>query len=1183
MDAPIDRVNLDRYRLEEHVTRAIEKAYSLAQGEPLTGGHLLQGALIVAQASKSQAFMKLAELLPVRAVPYARDVERPDLSAIPVSRPLAQSFANAQDFLLDGKAVWGRDYITIALLAREDSSLEELAREARTDIGKVRSSWLDYVRTSEQRRGAGSWEKWWYVAGFTPERAATPEPAATPEATATPQPAESAAQKSGAAVPLDLAKWNLSDGASDILQAAVERIRGAPQNIAVSTTAVLLEMAEMGRPGTDPQWVADFLRHAFAESGPGYEAVIRKYRRRTTRESKGVERKLVMMMPGLAWSLECAQDIARRTTGAPRIAGRHLLAGLIAEPPQPYALGAHQRLAEIGVDVPLLRERLYQWVQGYGDDDTQWREVLVAAGPQPWRRAQFDADRTTGPDLLNIEQDVVALATLIAARDSSPPLSIGLFGDWGSGKTFFMDRLRRTVAHLSDEARKAGAMQRDLPFYKHIVQIEFNAWHYVEGNLWASMVEHILANLRKDDRPTETEVLQKHWIEKLGFAEQAKSAAETNREKARRKVDDAEGAVRETQLAHEEKKKEVEKLCAARAARDFRLSGALPVIRQALAPLGLAPLSDALNDLQSSLREARSTIERGNAVITPLLRAKDRTARLASLIVIVLGASAAAAAVGWIVSRLGSDLVAQISSYATAAAGLVMGAVPWIRKQTAWVSQRVKEIEDGQRVLNEEEARSLAEVAAKTAKAEAELQLARQEYLLAQQKAEQARKDQAAAAADLAAATTASLLGRFVQDRAASDDYRKHLGVLALVRRDFEQLSRLIEEDNWKLSPSDADKERYGKLEKIASLELEARDDSTRINRIVLYIDDLDRCPPKTVVSVLQAVHLLLAFPLFVVVVGVDARWVARSLETRYRELLHVDSVDPADEVDELFGVARSQDYLEKIFQIPLWLKPMNAGGARRMVNGLLRKALPAVSRVPIQATAVSGQAPAHSAQPAPVNGPANPAEGVPTVAVSAEPAPAGASASAPAPAAEALKKPERVVPNIESLDIKDFELNAIDGLSPLLGRSPRALKRFVNLYRLMKAGLSQQRLKAFLRHGDEKTADFDAVLFLLAVDTGLPRISRALFDAIQTLSQSRDAAIDADALLKELDGRVTERSADQARFEAWMRPRSKLIEPETLKKMASWISDVSRYSFQAAPFDSGRKTSPGRKAKKDA
>ena len=39
-------------------------------------------------------------------------------------------------------------------------------------------------------------------------------------------------------------------------------------------------------------------------------------------------------------------------------------------------------------------------------------------------------------------------------------------------------------------------------------------------------------------------------------------------------------------------------------------------------------------------------------------------------------------------------------------------------------------------------------------------------------------------------------------------------------------------------------------------------------------------------VDVLQAVHLLLHFPLFVVVMAVDARWVSRALKERFPHLL---------------------------------------------------------------------------------------------------------------------------------------------------------------------------------------------------------------------------------------------------------------------------------------------------------
>ena len=54
--------------------------------------------------------------------------------------------------------------------------------------------------------------------------------------------------------------------------------------------------------------------------------------------------------------------------------------------------------------------------------------------------------------------------------------------------------------------------------------------------------------------------------------------------------------------------------------------------------------------------------------------------------------------------------------------------------------------------------------------------------------------------------------------------------------------------------------------------------------RIVLYIDDLDRCPPDRVVEMLEAVNLILTLDVFIVVVAVDARWMIRSLECQYRE-----------------------------------------------------------------------------------------------------------------------------------------------------------------------------------------------------------------------------------------------------------------------------------------------------------
>src|SRR5262249_25138930 len=99
-------------------------------------------------------------------------------------------------------------------------------------------------------------------------------------------------------------------------------------------------------------------------------------------------------------------------------------------------------------------------------------------------------------------------------------------------------------------------------------------------------------------------------------------------------------------------------------------------------------------------------------------------------------------------------------------------------------------------------------------------------------------------------------------------------------------------------------------------------------DRIVLYIDDLDRCSHEQVYAVLQAIHLLLAFELFVVVVGVDVSWVEGAVAKYFEG-------DLAGEEPAEAGARpkprsdrrkRAADYLEKIFQIAFWLQPLSTG-----------------------------------------------------------------------------------------------------------------------------------------------------------------------------------------------------------------------------------------------------------------
>jgi predicted KAP-like P-loop ATPase len=71
------------------------------------------------------------------------------------------------------------------------------------------------------------------------------------------------------------------------------------------------------------------------------------------------------------------------------------------------------------------------------------------------------------------------LSTVMADKDTPMPLSVGLFGEWGSGKSYFMGLLR-------GEVKKLGEQDPDR-YHTDIVQLGFNAWHYSDSNLWASI------------------------------------------------------------------------------------------------------------------------------------------------------------------------------------------------------------------------------------------------------------------------------------------------------------------------------------------------------------------------------------------------------------------------------------------------------------------------------------------------------------------------------------------------------------------------------------------------------------------------------------------------------------------------------------------------------------------------
>jgi tetratricopeptide (TPR) repeat protein/Cdc6-like AAA superfamily ATPase len=84
-------------------------------------------------------------------------------------------------------------------------------------------------------------------------------------------------------------------------------------------------------------------------------------------------------------------------------------------------------------------------------------------------------DRATYNDLLNFSEIIKPLADLIAERHEH--LTIGIYGDWGSGKTSFLQQL------------EAQLKVKD----KSIYTIWFNAWKYnKDENLWSALIQTII-------------------------------------------------------------------------------------------------------------------------------------------------------------------------------------------------------------------------------------------------------------------------------------------------------------------------------------------------------------------------------------------------------------------------------------------------------------------------------------------------------------------------------------------------------------------------------------------------------------------------------------------------------------------------------------------------------------------
>ncbi len=85
----------------------------------------------------------------------------------------------------------------------------------------------------------------------------------------------------------------------------------------------------------------------------------------------------------------------------------------------------------------------------------------------------------------------------------------------------------------------------------------------------------------------------------------------------------------------------------------------------------------------------------------------------------------------------------------------------------------------------------------------------------------------------------------------------------------------------------------------------------TNIEKIVVLIDDLDRCSPDTIIGTLEAIKLFLFTKKTAFIIGADERLIKYAVRRRFPEI-------PGDATEV------GRDYLEKLIQYPIRIPPLN-------------------------------------------------------------------------------------------------------------------------------------------------------------------------------------------------------------------------------------------------------------------
>ncbi|MFH6937076.1 P-loop NTPase fold protein [Flavobacterium sp. FlaQc-30] len=648
------------------------------------------------------------------------------------------------------------------------------------------------------------------------------------------------------------------------------------------------------------------------------------------------------------------------------------------------------------------------------------------------------SDLESGKDYLNITPDVNSFALLLAAKSFAPPLAIALLGRWGSGKSFFMNKLKQKIIDLSDSASNH--------FCEGIVHVHFNAWSYMDANLWASITTRIFEGLHhyiKSDTLASGHIdeIEKRLTEDLSVIKEELAHLKNKKEEIDKQLEVLE--VNQTNI----KKVLDDKI---KIVRENSLKSILTTVDKEFKVQ--EKIQSAINENESIVKnidefkkivpeqywyrpeEMYEKIRSVPTFIRLFTSSPNRRYNCIWLVVTLLLLVGIPSLIWWFRHEIGSNtFILTPGAWMTISflGAIYVRAVKVYKDVSPFFAKMWRIKEDYLKQKND----AIFEFEQQQKALAYEIEYNKSELDSISTQITNVKIVQSTVVFKMENSLSTAALYEFIEKRCNSEDYKKHLGLVSIVRKDFEILSDLFTNHKGEYSKT-KDKKRFRELF------------SKPLDRIILYVDDLDRCPEERVVEVLEAVNLLMAFPLFIVVVGVDPVWVKNALVTKYKKQFgYKDSgheyIDPAS-------------YLEKIFQIPFHLKQAENNHIKDMLEGLSQ-----VQELP-NYTSENNNTSTDSEE-----------KSVDTKEMESE---AKSEAETIITTSEGAIS-ESIV--IKALSFSDDESACIREMSVIVGTSPRLIKRYINIYRIVK---THDYINSGSNINDE---DLRIILFVLALSLG--------------------------------------------------------------------------------------------------